>query len=286
MHTTSIKHIIYGFNFIFVITGIIMVAVGASVKSHYYPYYTFLDDRYFSLPNMLIATGSLIFFISILGCYGAMRESWITLTAFSILLIIIFIFELSVSIAGYVLNDKTSTYIEATLLTNMNQYGKSNEISNMWDIIQEEFQCCGVQNYTDWNNAFENNSLPISCCSPLNGVVGAFYCNSVVQNVTTTPEPATTSPTPNDTTEASTTIESKPDSNPAKLENNNDNNTTYPASTSPPYSSGCHSLFSDFIKSHAATIGAVGISLAVIQLFGIFLSFYLARQLKNSYYST
>lgn len=328
-----IKQIMFGFNFIFVITGIIILTVGASVKAYYYPYEIFLDDRYFSLPNMLIATGSLIFFISFLGCYGAMRENWMILMVFSVLLSIIFIFELSVGIAGYVLRDKTSNYIESTLSGSMVIYDTQSSISSMWDVIQEEFECCGVHDYNDWQTPFNSSLLPVSCCPRPSGIVGAFYCNSYTHDVTTKPpvttEPATSTSTEVETTvtettetavpdtatseatsvdaltseiieDQSTTVESTtfeevsstttpepgPDSENSVQAVVNVANTDYPYSTSQPYSSGCLSLFGNFVKQHAVDIGAVGISLAVIQLLGICLSFYMARQLKNGYYST
>lgn len=72
------------FNFFFLqLTGIILIAVGATIKSNYKEYDTFLDGKYFSLPNLLIATGVLIFIISFLGCYGAIKENWIILMAVS-----------------------------------------------------------------------------------------------------------------------------------------------------------------------------------------------------------
>ncbi|MEQ2160392.1 hypothetical protein GOODEAATRI_033333, partial [Goodea atripinnis] len=30
-----------------------------------------------------------------------------------------------------------------------------------WDVVQEMFKCCGVNNYTDWQN-----NIPKSCCNP------------------------------------------------------------------------------------------------------------------------
>ncbi|XP_011634831.1 CD63 antigen-like [Pogonomyrmex barbatus] len=46
---------------------------------------------------------------------------------------------------------------------------------------------------------------------------------------------------------------------------------------------GCMDAFVGFAKEHAAKIAGVGIGLAIIQLVGIFLSFYLAKSIKNSY---
>ncbi|KAJ8913847.1 hypothetical protein NQ315_003756 [Exocentrus adspersus] len=328
----AIKHTMFVFNFIFVITGVAILAVGASVKAHYYPYDTFLDGSYFSLPNMLIATGSFIFFISFLGCYGAIKENWITLMAFSVLMAIIFIFELSVGIAGYVLRDKTSNYIETKLYDTITKYEADISISKMWDAVQQDFECCGVVNSTDWETPFKTKLLPISCCPQTKGIIGAFYCNSNAPPVTestkidTTPSTeattvstteqttlstteattvSTTEQTTLSTTEAttvSTTEQTTLSTTKADPAMNNENTAlktpvsdvkdgvfdtpTYPPSTTDPYATGCKNAFGNFVKKHAVDIGAVGITLAFLQLIGIFLSFHLARQLKNGYYST
>lgn len=68
----------------FQITGIIILSVGVSVKAYYNNYSTFLDTKYFSTPNLLIAIGAIIFLISFLGCYGAIKESYFMIIAVNI----------------------------------------------------------------------------------------------------------------------------------------------------------------------------------------------------------
>lgn len=43
---------------------------------------------------------------------------------------------------------------------------------------------------------------------------------------------------------------------------------------------GCLNAFGNFIKAHALSLGAAGISIAVVQFVGIFLVCYLAKQIK------
>ncbi|KAL1488493.1 hypothetical protein ABEB36_014959 [Hypothenemus hampei] len=129
-----IKYLMFAFNLFFVISGIIIIAVGATVKTVYTEYEDFLSYKYFSLPNMLIATGAFIFVISFFGCCGAIKESWIMLGIFSILLCIIFIFEFACGIAGYVLRDQTASYLEETLRQNIKTY--NNGTGHVWDLIQ------------------------------------------------------------------------------------------------------------------------------------------------------
>ncbi|CAH1260428.1 unnamed protein product [Diabrotica balteata] len=190
----TIKYLIFTFNFFFVITGIILIAVGASIHTYYTKYDFFLNSEYFSLPNMLIATGTFIFLICFLGCYGAIKNSWIMLMAFSVLLGIIFIFEFSAGIAGYVLRDKTSNYLEDSLTTAMYKYNNSTSTATMWDLVQTTFTCCGVKSYEDWTSVMNGTDLPISCCPTKPGTSGSFYCNAVSPTSSTSSE--TTSATP------------------------------------------------------------------------------------------
>ncbi|XP_050310515.1 CD63 antigen-like isoform X2 [Anthonomus grandis grandis] len=269
-----IKYLMFVFNLLFVISGIIIIAIGVTVKTVYTEYETFLSTQYFTLPNMLIATGVFIFIISFFGCCGAVRESWIMLGIFSILLCIIFIFEFASGIAGYVLKDQTADFLEKTLRENLDTY---NVTHGVWDLIQRSFDCCGVDSYDDWKgrlNQSDPYTLPISCCPTVSGAFGAFYCNSY--NHSAAPTDTTTVTNPD-----STTGRKRRDTNEIST------NTSIPAnSTSIPYSTGCKSAFGDYIRKHALQIGGCALGLAIVQILGICFSCHLVRQLKNGYYST
>ncbi|CAG9829782.1 unnamed protein product [Diabrotica balteata] len=211
---------------------------------------------------MLIATGTFIFLICFLGCYGAIKNSWIMLMAFSVLLGIIFIFEFSAGIAGYVLRDKTSNYLEDSLTTAMYKYNNSTSTATMWDLVQTTFTCCGVKSYEDWTSVMNGTDLPISCCPTKPGTSGSFYCNAVSPTSSSTNTPMDPS-----TAHQRKRREAQP-------------TTTFP------YNIGCETAFGKWVKAHAVDIGAVCFTLAVLQLIGIGFSCHLSKQLKNSYYST
>lgn len=48
------------------------------------------------------------------------------------------------------------------------------------------------------------------------------------------------------------------------------------------HTTGCVQAFGDFIKSHARSLGIVGLALAVIQLFGLLFACIIARQIKKN----
>jgi hypothetical protein len=58
------------------VTGLVLLSIGAAIKAVYSDYqHHFLDDRYLSAPNLLIAVGSIILLVSFLACCGAIKEN-------------------------------------------------------------------------------------------------------------------------------------------------------------------------------------------------------------------
>ncbi|XP_039478996.1 CD63 antigen [Drosophila santomea] len=183
----AVKYTLFGFNLIFLITGIILIAVGAGVGAVYTGYKLFLAGKFFAIPTFLIVIGSFIIVISFFGCWGALKENYCLVLSFSVMLAIIFILELAAGISGYVLRNDASNLIKNSLTYSLNQYNSDNQnaTTKLWDDIQEEFDCCGVSTYKDWSVAFPDGELPISCCDIPVGAVGTFTCNDTMASVDT-----------------------------------------------------------------------------------------------------
>ncbi|KAH8377898.1 hypothetical protein KR093_007756 [Drosophila rubida] len=181
----AVRYTLFGFNLIFLITGIILIAVGAAVGSVYNGYDLFLPGKFFSIPTFLIVIGAFIIVITFFGCWGALKENYCLILSFSVMLFIIFILELAAGISGYVLRNDAYSLIETSLSHSMSDYNSStqNPTTSLWDEVQRDFQCCGVTNYTDWHSVFNNSDLPISCCKIPIGAVGTFTCNDDVLNI-------------------------------------------------------------------------------------------------------
>ena len=103
--------------------------------------------------------------------------------AFSILLLLVFILELSGGIAGYVLRDRAHDFLSHTLNESLHSYNSSNETQKLWYTMQTSVECCGTNSYADWEDVFHNDLLPLSCCpqSPL--AVGIDFCNTTSPNM-------------------------------------------------------------------------------------------------------
>ncbi|XP_055907662.1 CD63 antigen [Eupeodes corollae] len=227
-----IKYTLFGFNLVFVLTGIILIAVGIGVAAVFNDYEIFLVSNFFSIPTFLIVIGILIFIISFVGCWGALKENYCFILIFSVLLGIIFILEISAGISGYVLKGDAEKLIEKKLKETILNYDKDGYAGTtyLWDSIQRQYLCCGVDDYNDWKPVL-NTTLPLSCCNLPDGTHGPFSC-------------------------------------------------TYDVEDKNRHLFGCLTGFSDYISSHAVSLGAAGVIIGVIQFFGVLFACYIAREVK------
>ncbi|CBY13643.1 unnamed protein product [Oikopleura dioica] len=183
---------------------------------------------------------------------------------YSVILIILVILELSCGIAAYVKRDNVTKILDDTALSSIEkEWGikvviagddysfERNSTAVAWKVLQEEFNCCGYNNYTDWNNStntFEkyvddmqgwleiknynltSNPVPDSCC-----VVPEFGEGLIYENIEDI------------------------------------------------YTQGCKDSVESFLTDNIAIIAGAAVGLAVLQIALIFLFWHLSNQEKNNY---
>ncbi|XP_031848239.1 CD63 antigen [Nomia melanderi] len=162
-----VKYLLFVFNLLFVITGVILLSSGVVIRGVYQGYQQFLDNKFLSVPSFLIAIGAIIFFIAFFGCCGAVRENYCMIITFTSLLVLVFILELAGGISGYVLRARASTIIKHRMNDMMVAYPNNTEVSEVWDEMQRKFNCCGTDSPFDWKDII--SPLPPSCCLPEEG---------------------------------------------------------------------------------------------------------------------
>lgn len=101
------------------------------------------------------------------------------------MLFIIFILELAAGISGYVLRSDAVSLIRTSLDESMSSYKNTtqNPTTALWDDMQRDFNCCGIDNSTDWQKVLNNTELPLSCCKIPVGAIGTFSCMNDINNV-------------------------------------------------------------------------------------------------------
>uniref|UniRef100_A0A914WWJ2 Tetraspanin n=1 Tax=Plectus sambesii TaxID=2011161 RepID=A0A914WWJ2_9BILA len=166
---TLVKYLLFLFNFIFWLSGIGLVVAGTVIQIKYSQYINFLGDDFLSAPIVLIACGCVITLLGFFGCCGAIRENYCMTMTFGVLLGVILIVEMAVGIASYVLKDDVEQIMKTQMIAGMARYNASEAVgvTLAWNSMQQEFKCCGVDNYTDWRNSTvlgDTNDVPDSCC--------------------------------------------------------------------------------------------------------------------------
>lgn len=172
-----VKILLLVFNLLFVIAGAGLIGAGAAVQLKFKDYFALLGGQFSSAAALLIAVGVIIFFIALFGCIGAWKENHCCVMIYAVLLVIIFILEISAGIAGYVYHGEVETEVKKMMTETQAEYTKSaGDKAKVWDTIQKEFKCCGVSNYTEWKPQFQNSTtqvVPKSCCKPASNCTGS-----------------------------------------------------------------------------------------------------------------
>uniref|UniRef100_A0A8C7YE17 Tetraspanin n=1 Tax=Oryzias sinensis TaxID=183150 RepID=A0A8C7YE17_9TELE len=124
---------------------------------------------------LLIMVGSVMFLITFLGCFGALRNATCPLKMFLVILAVVFLLQIAAGVVGYLFTDKVMERTEKLMMKAIVRYREDRDLENAIDFVQKKFQCCGVENYKDWsqnpyfncldtNPSLEACGVPFSCC--------------------------------------------------------------------------------------------------------------------------
>ena len=161
------------------ILGALLICLG--VISCYYPHHVFLlhNSLYyniffikfglFSLDKIFIAVGVFICFNSLFCCDSCSK------TFLNCIILIIFfvcIGIMSTSIINYS-KESMSYKIGQSMMEKVESFDNKTEESFL-NVIQQELQCCGVSNRSDWtsNTLYKTGSVPDSCCKNISLLCG------------------------------------------------------------------------------------------------------------------
>ncbi|XP_008556489.1 CD63 antigen [Microplitis demolitor] len=159
-----VKYLLFLFNLIFAITGIVFIAVGAVILAMYNDYSNFMDNWFFAAPVLMIVVGVTVFLVSFFGCCGAVKEHHCMIITFSVLLLLIFALELGAGICGYMMRNEVGKMLQSRLNNTMPLYKSDPKVQKSWDVMQHDFKCCGIATSSDWAILYPNTELPNSCC--------------------------------------------------------------------------------------------------------------------------
>jgi len=136
---------------------------------------------------LIIVVSSFVLLITFLGCCGALKESRCLLGTYVfcvIVLICCMIGGIALAASGTQLVD-----LKTPLKDTMSDYDNSDPndpVTQAWDGIQQEYECCGVDGPQDWSEFgnFIQGDVPDSCCaSPVTGCTEVPGCYSKFEDI-------------------------------------------------------------------------------------------------------
>ncbi|XP_055372151.1 CD63 antigen isoform X2 [Condylostylus longicornis] len=166
---TCVKYIMFFCNLLFALTGLLMLTIGAIVQINYIHYSNLIGDTIWTAPIVLIIVGIVVFIIGFLGCCGACKENSCMILTFAFLIIVIFLAEIGIAIAGYIKHDELRGILENQFNYTLVHYNERKDYQDTWKVAQSELSCCGINGPNDWENIYpRRNELPASCCTMIN----------------------------------------------------------------------------------------------------------------------
>ncbi|XP_030829578.1 CD63 antigen-like [Strongylocentrotus purpuratus] len=174
---SCIKYLMFIFNFIFFIFGLGIIVGGSLTLTLYSEYVDFTGNTGTAIPIALICIGVFIFLTGFFGCCGAVKENYCMLGTYAFIMVLLLILELAAGISGYVLRDDIDKLVDDNMTDLQKEYNSSTSTQQLFDNMQKNLECCGVDNYTDWMgyNMSHPDMVPESCCMK----PGTAGCNQV-----------------------------------------------------------------------------------------------------------
>jgi len=165
---------------VFLAATIASLYIGVEIYITYQHFNEVTTSQYVLIPaSILIAIGIFMLVLFIISCLSSCKESKCLLACLFMLLLVVFVAEVAAGVLGYMYQDKFEGALRDGIENGVQNY-TSPTMKNQVDYIQDNLQCCGVQNYTDWEtSAFytqHNNTFPSSCCHSVNGTT-TKVCN-------------------------------------------------------------------------------------------------------------
>ncbi|XP_071338005.1 leukocyte surface antigen CD53-like [Trachinotus anak] len=150
-------------NFLCFMCGVAVLALGVYLTVNFRMAALTPNLASFNLSNMLLISGIVITCVSFLGFLGALKENRCLLLTFFLLLFLLMLVELTAACMLLVYEKEIAARVQDDLNIGLEKAKahdqNSTTVLSEWDVVQTQFECCGVNNVTDWGN-----KVPSSCC--------------------------------------------------------------------------------------------------------------------------
>ncbi|XP_037743611.1 tetraspanin-16 [Chelonia mydas] len=190
----TLKTVMICFNTIIFVVGCTMVALGLWIKLGSTSFVRVLGStsvNFVHIGYFCIVVGIMVAMLGFIGCWGAVKESRCLLRMYFLIMLVIFIAEITAAVVVFAFTQFARSVILDKSLTALKKkysgYKHDDIVSYGWNAFMLKLNCCGVHNYTDFSgSAFQirtNLTYPKSCCKdPMSSACNGHNVSSVVIN--------------------------------------------------------------------------------------------------------
>ena len=177
--------------FLFLVFNLVIVCIAALliyVSVHYYitlhSYTDLLKDSakniaFLVVPLVIMVIVSLLLLLlALVGLIAGVCQVKFMYVLYAVMLIVLLILQITGAVLIGLFEGPLQDSIAEGMVNNIHLYNDTSSIREVFDNIQRDLECCGINNYTDWDdNGFK---IPESCC------IKEETCDtSVIENINT-----------------------------------------------------------------------------------------------------
>lgn len=168
---SCLKYTLCVYNFIFLLSGCTVCGLGLWTLLEKLDFIQLMTNgTYEATTWLLVSTGLLSVLTALLGYTAIARESRCLLASYTILLVLVFMFESVIGLLAYVYQEQLEPDLERSLgSTFILGYSDSGLEGSPVDRVQQQYLCCGVHSFSDWEGSpwqvlHPGLKVPDSCC--------------------------------------------------------------------------------------------------------------------------
>jgi len=150
-----LKYVLFIFNFIFYLAGLTVLGVGIWTLFFKSQYVVLLATKtYAATTYIMIGAGLMVLCVGVIGCIGVTKMNRCCLLAFTFLLLIIFLLEAVAGILAYVYSEQIERELKQSFKQTLTtKYGVDKSITQAADLLHQNHGCCGASSFTDWKES-------------------------------------------------------------------------------------------------------------------------------------